>query len=168
MQQHPAMLTAIWTVSTIEALAAMLGLFVVLRRGFALQYPALTTLLTASALRTSLLIYAHLTKVAMVTYVAIWEQAQFVLNLLYVAVTFEVFVHLCRHFRKIGSFGTFLAIVMAAISAVTARWAGVIENRQWRHVATGLVRFERDESLACLIFLMLATAFFWQFDFQRI
>ena len=72
------------------------------------------------------------------------------------------------HFSAIRRFGAVLGFIFAGLAvAVTYLIAGV-GNPSWQHLMARLSRLLRNESLACLLFLVLTVIFFAQFPIRDI
>lgn len=130
------------------------------------RYPALSAMLFGSCSISAVLLWTKFDGLGFDAYAARWMMAQPIIAALHLAVAIEAFVHLCLQITAIRRFGAVLAVIFAGLSvAVTYLIAGV-GNPGWQHLMAGLSRLLRNESLGCLLFLLLAVLFLRSFRFR--
>lgn len=151
-----------------SATGAVVALCALGKRHLIHVYPALSAMLLGSFSISTVLLWTKFSGRGFEVYAARWTLAQSIVAALHLAVTVEAFVRVCLNFTAIRRFGAVLAFIFAGVSVgVTYLIAGV-GNPSWQHLMANLSRLLRNESLACLLFLVLTVIFFAQFPFQDI
>jgi hypothetical protein len=158
----------IWSLMCASAGAAMVALCAFGARGLIHRYPALSLTLLGSFLISTVLLWTKFDGLGLQVYTARWLAAQPIVAALHLAVTIEAFVHVCLHFSAIRRFGAALAGIFAGVSVACTYLLAGIGNPGWQHFMARFSRLLRNESLGCLLFLLLTVLFFVQFPFQDI